>query len=57
MRAEDAGPLDVVRAFPGNVGLVISFAVRLLGRIGAAFDGQKQCLRDKLANTRGGRRG
>lgn len=51
LRAEDGGRLDVVRAFLRYVGLIISFAVLLLGVIWVAFDGSKQGWHDKLART------
>lgn len=50
-REEDGGSLDVVRAFLRYVGLIISFAVLLLGVIWVAFDANKQGWHDKIAKT------
>ena len=51
VRTEDGARPDIVQAFLRYVGLVISFAVLLLGVIWVAFDGRKQGWHDKLANT------
>ena len=51
VRAEDGGRLDVVQAFLRYVGLIISFAVILLGVIWVAFDSRKQGWHDKIAKT------
>lgn len=51
VRIEDGGRLDVVRAFLRYVGLIISFAVILLGVIWVAFDGRKQGWHDKMAKS------
>lgn len=51
VRAEDGGRPDVVRAFLRYVGVIISFAVLLLGVIWVAFDARKQGWHDKMANT------
>jgi uncharacterized RDD family membrane protein YckC len=48
---EDGARPDVVRAFLRYVGLIISFAVILLGVIWVAFDGRKQGWHDKIAST------
>lgn len=51
VRAEDGGQLDWVRALLRYVGLIISFAVILLGVIWVAFDRNKQGWHDKMART------
>jgi uncharacterized RDD family membrane protein YckC len=51
VRAEDGGRVDPLRALVRYVGLIISFAVLLLGVIWVAFDDRKQGWHDKLANT------
>lgn len=51
LRADDGGPLDVVRSALRYVGLIISFAVILLGVIWVAFDSRKQGWHDKMAST------
>lgn len=48
---EDGARPDVVRAFLRYVGLIISFAVILLGVIWVAFDSRKQGWHDKIAST------
>ena len=48
---EDGSRPDVVRSFLRYVGLIISFAIILLGVIWVAFDAQKQGWHDKLART------
>jgi uncharacterized RDD family membrane protein YckC len=50
-RIEDGGRPDVFRAFLRYVGLILSFAVLLLGVIWVALDHQKQGWHDKLAGT------
>ena len=51
VRTADGTRPDIVQAFLRYVGLIISFAVLLLGVIWVAFDGRKQGWHDKLANT------
>lgn len=51
LRADDGGRIDVVQALLRYVGLIISFAVLLLGVIWVAFDDSKQGWHDKLART------
>ena len=51
VRTEDGGRLDIVQAFLRYVGLIISFAVLLLGVIWVAFDARKQGWHDKMANS------
>ena len=51
VRADTGGSLDIVRAFLRYVGLIISFAVILIGVIWVAFDARKQGWHDKIANT------
>ena len=51
VRADDGGDVDWVRAILRYVGLIISFAVLLIGVIWAAFDGRKQGWHDKIAST------
>ncbi|HEY7968877.1 MAG TPA: RDD family protein [Candidatus Limnocylindrales bacterium] len=51
VRTVDGARPDIVQAFLRYVGLIISFAVLLLGVIWVAFDGQKQGWHDKLART------
>jgi uncharacterized RDD family membrane protein YckC len=51
VRAVDGTRPDVVLALLRYVGLIISFAVLLLGVIWVAFDGRKQGWHDKLAGT------
>jgi uncharacterized RDD family membrane protein YckC len=48
---EDGERPDAVRAFLRYVGLIISFAVLLLGVIWVAFDREKQGWHDKIAKT------
>jgi uncharacterized RDD family membrane protein YckC len=49
--AESGERIDVVRGLLRYVGLIISFAVILIGVIWVAFDGRKQGWHDKMANT------
>jgi uncharacterized RDD family membrane protein YckC len=49
--AADGGKIDVVRALLRYVGLIISFAILLLGVIWVAFDRRKQGWHDKIAGT------
>jgi uncharacterized RDD family membrane protein YckC len=51
LRADDGGPVDIVRALLRYVGLVISFVVILIGVIWVAFDSRKQGWHDKMAST------
>ena len=51
VRAEDGGPIDIGRAVLRYVGLVISFAVLLLGVIWVGFDPRRQGWHDKIAGT------
>jgi uncharacterized RDD family membrane protein YckC len=51
LRADDGGPVDVVRALLRYVGLIISFVVLLIGVIWVAFDSRKQGWHDKMAST------
>jgi uncharacterized RDD family membrane protein YckC len=51
IRADDGGDVDIVRGILRYVGLIISFAVLLIGVIWAAFDGRKQGWHDKIAST------
>lgn len=51
VRADDGGKVDIVRGLLRYVGLIISFAVILIGVIWAAFDGRKQGWHDKIAGT------
>lgn len=51
LRADDGGPVDVVRALLRYVGLIISFVVILIGVIWVAFDSRKQGWHDKMAST------
>jgi uncharacterized RDD family membrane protein YckC len=51
VRAEDGGHVDVIRSLLRYVGLIISFAVILIGVIWVAFDGRKQGWHDKLGGT------
>ena len=51
VRAEDGHRPEVFQAFLRYVGLIISFAVILLGVIWVAFDAEKQGWHDKLAST------
>jgi uncharacterized RDD family membrane protein YckC len=47
----DGTSLDYVGAFLRYIGLIVSFAVLLLGVIWVAFDSQKQGWHDKIAST------
>ena len=49
--ADDGTKVDVVRCLLRYVGLLISFAVLLLGVIWVAFDRRKQGWHDKMAST------
>jgi uncharacterized RDD family membrane protein YckC len=51
VRLEDGERPDLMQAFLRYVGLIISFAVVLLGVIWVAFDSHKQGWHDKLAST------
>jgi uncharacterized RDD family membrane protein YckC len=51
VRADNGERVDVVTGFLRYVGLIISFAVILLGVIWVAFDSRKQGWHDKLAKT------
>ncbi len=51
VRADDGGTIDWVRALLRYIGLIISFAVILIGVIWAAFDSRKQGWHDKIAST------
>jgi uncharacterized RDD family membrane protein YckC len=51
VRADDGGPVDLVRGLLRYVGLIISFAAILLGVIWVAFDSRKQGWHDKIAGT------
>ena len=51
VRADDGGDVDVVRSILRYVGLIISFAVILVGVIWVAFDGRKQGWHDKIGST------
>jgi uncharacterized RDD family membrane protein YckC len=51
VRATDGTRPDLVLSLLRYVGLIISFAVLLLGVIWVAFDGRKQGWHDKLAGT------
>jgi uncharacterized RDD family membrane protein YckC len=51
VRADDGGPVDLVRGLLRYVGLIISFAVIFIGVIWAAFDSRKQGWHDKIAGT------
>ncbi|HEY6608887.1 MAG TPA: RDD family protein, partial [Candidatus Limnocylindria bacterium] len=51
VRVSDGTRPDVVIALLRYVGLIISFAVLLLGVIWVAFDGRKQGWHDKIAST------
>jgi uncharacterized RDD family membrane protein YckC len=51
VRVQDGARPDVVQAFLRYVGLIISFAVILLGVIWVAFDSRKQGWHDKMAQT------
>lgn len=51
VRADDGGPVDLLRGLLRYVGLHISFAVILIGVIWAAFDSRKQGWHDKIAGT------
>lgn len=51
VRADDGGTVDPVRSLLRYVGLIISFAVILIGVIWAAFDARKQGWHDKIGGT------
>jgi uncharacterized RDD family membrane protein YckC len=51
VRADTGEKVDVVRALLRYVGLIISFAVILIGVIWVAFDARKQGWHDKIAST------
>jgi uncharacterized RDD family membrane protein YckC len=51
VRADNGEKVDVVRALLRYVGLIISFAVILIGVIWVAFDARKQGWHDKIAST------
>lgn len=49
--ADDGGKVDIVRCLLRYVGLLISFAILLLGVIWVGFDRRKQGWHDKIAGT------
>jgi len=51
VRADDGGDVDLVRGILRYVGLIISFAVILVGVIWVTFDSRKQGWHDKIGGT------